>query len=663
MPCLFGVQSDNECFSSNLAISGIPIIPHRRSVAIHSQKMSSGKNAEQLSHGVADMNLNSGQDDDGEWEVYARKPKNRAGSSTAKRAIQNNNNNTNSRGWGNPNPNTVQKQGAWGNGGGAGRGSGNTWPSQTGDSRRPAGRGYVARPQSSSTRGFDNNYKAPQQPVIGPPLQSGWNWHSVAGSVQSKGSEDGQQKDEYSDGEKDDEDLSDEIDDSDDDLLSDEFDSDASEKSHNTRKKSSWFKKFFSILDDLSIEDINDPARQWHCPACQGGPGAIDWYRGLQPLMTHAKTKGSKRVKMHRELAEILEEELRLRGTSVVPAGEAFGRWKGLKDDERDHEIVWPPMVVIMNTKLEQDEKDKWVGMGNQELLDYFSSYDAVKARHAYGPQGHRGMSLLIFEASARGYLEAERLHKHFAGQGTDRNAWERNRVRFSAGGNRQLYGYMAVKEDLDIFNEHTKEKSKLKYEMRSYQEMVVKQIRQMSEDNQQLVYLKNKVVKERRHSKTVEESLEIVSEKLRKTQEEIRIVRQRTNKQHEENKEEMDQQQQFYEDQLKIIRESRDEKEENFERMQQEEREKVKQLNANSSDAKRRAEEIEKFIKCQDKEMEVFVSQRDNLVKIHEEKIAAMKKRHWEEEVELEKEFDAELAQLMSQYSPHPPTNTGNGI
>lgn len=67
-----------------------------------------------------------------------------------------------------------------------------------------------------------------------------------------------------------------------------------------------------------------------------------------------------------------------------------------------------------------------------------------------------------------------------------------------------------------------------------------MKQIRQMSEDNQQLVYLKNKVVKERRHSKTVEESLEIVSEKLRKTQEEIRIVRQRTNKQHEENKEEV---------------------------------------------------------------------------------------------------------------------------
>lgn len=95
--------------------------------------------------------------------------------------------------------------------------------------------------------------------------------------------------------------------------------------------------------------------------------------------------------------------------------------------------------------------------MGNQELLDNFSSYAAVKARHSYGPQGHRGMSVLIFEASARGYLEAERLHKHFAEQGTHRDAWNhRGRVLFCPGGNRQLYGFIAVKEDLDIFNQHS---------------------------------------------------------------------------------------------------------------------------------------------------------------------------------------------------------------
>lgn len=96
------------------------------------------------------------------------------------------------------------------------------------------------------------------------------------------------------------------------------------------------------------------------------------------------------------------------------------------------------------------------MGMGNQELLDYFCNYAATKARHSYGPQGHRGMSILIFEASARGYLEAERLHKHFAEQGTDRDGWERRRVLFYQGGKRQLYGYMAVKEDVDKLNQHS---------------------------------------------------------------------------------------------------------------------------------------------------------------------------------------------------------------
>lgn len=93
--------------------------------------------------------------------------------------------------------------------------------------------------------------------------------------------------------------------------------------------------------------------------------------------------------------------------------------------------------------------------MGNQELLDYFSTYAAVRARHSYGPQGHRGMSVLIFEASATGYLEAERLHKHFAEQGTDRNAWFGRPNLFYPGGKRQLFGYLATKEDMEVFNRH----------------------------------------------------------------------------------------------------------------------------------------------------------------------------------------------------------------
>lgn len=94
--------------------------------------------------------------------------------------------------------------------------------------------------------------------------------------------------------------------------------------------------------------------------------------------------------------------------------------------------------------------------MGNQELLDYFSEYAALKARHSYGPQGHRGMSVLIFEASTAGYLEAVRLHKHFKEQKRDREAWDRCQKPFVAGGKRQLYGYLASMEDMDNFNRHS---------------------------------------------------------------------------------------------------------------------------------------------------------------------------------------------------------------
>jgi len=69
---------------------------------------------------------------------------------------------------------------------------------------------------------------------------------------------------------------------------------------------------------------------------------------------------------------------------------------------------------------------------------------------------------------------------------------------------------------------------------------MVVHQIRQMNEDNQQLIYFKNKIEKNTKHTKALEESFGKMSEKLRKTMEENRIVRRRTKMQHEETKEEV---------------------------------------------------------------------------------------------------------------------------
>ncbi|KAH1067830.1 hypothetical protein J1N35_032817 [Gossypium stocksii] len=120
---------------------------------------------------------------------------------------------------------------------------------------------------------------------------------------------------------------------------------------------------------------------------------------------------------------------------------------------------------------------------------------------------------------------------------------------------------------------------------MRSYQEMVVNQIRQMSEANQELIFYNNKFAIQQRLKTALEESFGVVSEKLRKTMEENKVVRQRTKMQHEQNKEEVDFQEQFLKEQIKFIHEARDEEEEKFEKLQQQQREKfVKQSTPNTS-------------------------------------------------------------------------------
>ncbi|KAL1567907.1 Protein SUPPRESSOR OF GENE SILENCING [Salvia divinorum] len=598
----------------------------------------SNSSINQLSRGVSDLNVNTTEDDG--WEEYGKKSKNKNKNAASKQWAPQH---STPKAWGQAD--TLQKLGMRTDGG-IGQGSGQ---------QQYGGRGYTKQPNLNH-----NGYVA-APPVIPPPLKNGRGWNVRPASsrpsdngvshIQNAQAANNQvfQSDEVDD------DDSDGMDDSDDELMSDDFDSDESQKSHETRKQNKWFKEIFHCLDNLTVEQINEPERQWHCPACQGGPGAIDWYRGLQPLITHAKTKRSKRVKLHRDLAEILDEELKRRGTSAVPAGEVFGKWKGL-DERADKDVVWPPMVVILNTKHDKDDNDKWIGMGNQELLDYFSDYSAVKARHSYGPHGHRGISILIFEASAVGYAEAERLSKHFEANSRDRVAWHRNKVPFYPGGQRQLYGYMAEKPDMESFNQHSQGKSKLKYELRSYQEMVVKQMKQMGDDNQQLMWFKNKVVKEQLSKKALENSFGVLSEKLRTTMVENHVVKLRTQKHHEQNKEEMDSQEQFYKEHIQQLYDARNEKEENFKKIQQHEREKVTQSEADVASAEERArrrEENSRLIQLQDKGLDEYISKRDKLMKAHEERRLELKRKLWAEEIALEKEFDEEFNKLIGEYTP----------
>ncbi|XP_020533449.2 protein SUPPRESSOR OF GENE SILENCING 3 homolog isoform X1 [Jatropha curcas] len=371
----------------------------------------------------------------------------------------------------------------------------------------------------------------------------------------------------------------------------DDYDSEASPRKVETCKKSKWFKKFLKELECLSFEEIKNQARQWHCPVCQRGGGATKQYLGLQPLIQHAKTKGSTRIRLHRELAQLLEDKLHSNDQQAISATiiqeAASPKCKGLSNNNKDFEMVWPPMVVIANTTYKKDENHKRIGMTSEELLEMFSSYDGiVRVQHPYNCKGHSGFSILIFESSVKGYLEAERLTLHFVREGIGRDDFLNRRLFNLSAEQHQLYGYMAVKEDVDFFNNNLfKGKVKLKYEMRSYQEMVVNGIRQMTEENHQLQWLKNRVSEQERHTKELEESNSMLKEKLQMLTKETDNLRHQAKQHHEQSMEEIKFIEQFYKDQIRTILEGRNENDGDIGNIKQEkyeEQENLEESNAN---------------------------------------------------------------------------------
>lgn len=66
-------------------------------------------------------------------------------------------------------------------------------------------------------------------------------------------------------------------------------------------------------------------------------------------------------MKYHLVFAELLEEEIQLRGVQADSGSRISGKWKGLLIENREVNqlILWPPIVVVQNTMLDFDDNSK----------------------------------------------------------------------------------------------------------------------------------------------------------------------------------------------------------------------------------------------------------------------------------------------------------------
>jgi len=290
---------------------------------------------------------------------------------------------------------------------------------------------------------------------------------------------------------------------------------------HEAMKKHKVFKKLFESMDALTFKEVNN--REWTCPACRAG--AAETHKGLKPLIDHAKNARQWNVRLHRKLVKVLEEESKRRSAAGFAVQEVYGKWLSLQEGHIDSQIVWPPIVIVENTGFKLQDNQQSSGMGNKELLEAFKAYKPTKAKQAYGPKGHRGRSLLIFEESAVGYLEADRLQKDFLKEGRGRADWDRRGTLIHpTGAKRVLYGYMANKEDMENFNKHSGS-GKSKYDMLSYKAMVIEPVKKMKENSQKLDWLDAKMLEDKAVTKSLEETVDTMAARLEIQKSEVKII------------------------------------------------------------------------------------------------------------------------------------------
>lgn len=304
---------------------------------------------------------------------------------------------------------------------------------------------------------------------------------------------------------------------------------------------------FFRELDDYSRNELEDEEnKEWKCRVCIGGQGETQWWKGLGRLGHHAYNYKKRRGREHKEFAIELKHKLEERGVKISSLiSDIQGHWSGLSSSRKEREkkiVVWPPVVMVVNTHLFQNGS-KWEGMGNKELEEHFADFKYVtKRKHAYGPDGHRGMSILIFDTRHEGYDEAMRLNVLFRDENRGRNAWLRKGPGLKIGpdGKRLLHGWLATMEDMANFNQHFKGKSKVLVKEVDWREVVEIPRERALQDAEKARALELNLHVAQQELVEHREQAKGAHEKLRRKSEEMNEMRKRLVADRKKHKEEM---------------------------------------------------------------------------------------------------------------------------
>lgn len=258
---------------------------------------------------------------------------------------------------------------------------------------------------------------------------------------------------------------------------------------------------FLDGLDSPSNEDLENEKQNWKCLVCEGGPGKTQWWGGLRKLTSHLLNKTQIwRPEEHREFGLKLVSKLEERGVKLFSGfpkmEEICSRSKGVQRERFLQPVVWPPMVLVVNTHLYPTEDGKWVGISNKELEEYFRNYRFItRFKQSWGEEGHRGKSLLIFEARHEGYNEAIRLCFQFCVEGRGRDSWIRKERGFLFDQNKRpkFYGWMATMEDIRRFNQYFRKP--VEAEIQDWGEVVEEPMRQAMIEGERVGFLEIELI------------------------------------------------------------------------------------------------------------------------------------------------------------------------